>query len=83
MTTPTLIPLCWICGKRVDLATCKTDEYGEAVHEACYTTRLVFEKGIGRPNEERKAKELLKKLESIKDKKEAELNGHAIFRRAS
>ena len=39
---------------------------------------------IARPNEELKAKELLKRLEAIKAKKKAAgLNGHAIFRRAS
>ena len=37
------IPLCWLCGKDVDLRTCKIDEYGEAVHEACYTVRLALE----------------------------------------
>ena len=37
------IHLCWICGKPVDLATCKTDEYGEAVHEACYVARIALE----------------------------------------
>ena len=32
--------LCWICGHPVDLKTCKTDEYGNAVHEACYLARM-------------------------------------------
>lgn len=37
--------LCWLCGEVVDLRTCKIDEYGEAVHEACYTARLALESG--------------------------------------
>ena len=35
--------LCWICGKNVDLNTCKIDEYGEAVHQPCYAARLALE----------------------------------------
>ena len=31
---------CWICGRLVDLRTCKTDEYGNAVHEACCAVRI-------------------------------------------
>lgn len=27
---------CWVCGQVVSLETCKTDEKGRAVHEACY-----------------------------------------------
>lgn len=43
-----MIPLqptnvCWICGKRVDLETCKTDEYGNAVHEECYAAKMKLE----------------------------------------
>lgn len=33
---------CWICGKSVDLRSCKTDEYGSAVHEPCYVTRTIL-----------------------------------------
>lgn len=33
---------CWICGYAVDLETCKTDEYGMAVHENCYVIKLVL-----------------------------------------
>jgi hypothetical protein len=46
MDTPTpewrtgSISFCWICGLVVDLRTCKTDEHGNAVHEACYATRI-------------------------------------------
>lgn len=43
MTTQ-IIHLCWVCGKPVDVATCKTDEYGEAVHETCYIVRLALER---------------------------------------
>jgi hypothetical protein len=32
--------MCWICGKRVDLTKCKTDEHGNAVHERCYAAKL-------------------------------------------
>ena len=37
------IPLCWLCGKSVDVTACKTDEYGKAVHEACYAVRIALE----------------------------------------
>ena len=53
MTTQSLILLCWICDKRVDLATCKTDEHGEAVHEACYKAMLAFE-GATRAREQQR-----------------------------
>lgn len=39
------ICICWICGKNVDLNSCKIDEYGEAVHEACYVARIALENG--------------------------------------
>lgn len=39
---PTLLT-CWICGKPVVVATCKTDEHGKAIHEACYGARLSLE----------------------------------------
>ena len=44
MHTPILY-LCWLCGEAVDLRTCKIDEYGETVHEACHTARLMLESG--------------------------------------
>jgi hypothetical protein len=31
---------CWICGKAVNLNTCKTDEHGLTVHEECYVARI-------------------------------------------
>jgi len=46
MATPTNILMtgsvqfCWICGHAVDLNTCKTDEYGKAVHEPCYAAKI-------------------------------------------
>jgi hypothetical protein len=40
MTTNPLA--CWICGKAIDLNTCKTDEQGLAVHELCYATRIAL-----------------------------------------
>jgi hypothetical protein len=33
---------CWICGKIVDLNTCKTDEHGLPVHETCYVGRTIL-----------------------------------------
>lgn len=39
--------LCWLCGAAVDLRTCKIDEYGEAVHEACSVARIAL-KNIAR-----------------------------------
>jgi hypothetical protein len=42
MLTP-ILHLCWLCSNTVDLRTCKIDEYGEAVHEACYTVRITLE----------------------------------------
>lgn len=41
MVTST-IHLCWICNQPVDIATCKTDEQGQVVHEACYVARLAL-----------------------------------------
>lgn len=34
---------CWICGKAVDLRTCKIDEHGLTVHEDCYAAKLAFD----------------------------------------
>lgn len=34
--------LCWICGKAVDLKTCKTDDHGMAVHEECYALKVTL-----------------------------------------
>jgi hypothetical protein len=47
MHTP-MFYLCWLCGEAVDLRTCKIDEYGEHVHEACYTARIALESGTRR-----------------------------------
>lgn len=35
---------CWLCGRAVSLENCKTDEYGEAVHEECYVARIALER---------------------------------------
>ena len=43
MSTKKITLLCWLCDKRVDIATCKIDEYGEPVHEACYVARITLE----------------------------------------
>jgi len=34
--------ICWICGKAVDLQSCKADENGIAVHEDCYLMRVAL-----------------------------------------
>ena len=34
---------CWICGHDVSLETCKVDEHGSAVHEACLFSRMKTE----------------------------------------
>ena len=34
---------CWICGHDVSLETCKVDEHGSAVHEACIFARMKME----------------------------------------
>jgi hypothetical protein len=34
------VPLCSFCNLPVKLETSKTDEYGRAIHEACYLMRL-------------------------------------------
>ena len=34
---------CWVCGHEVSLETCKVDEHGGAVHEACLFARMKLE----------------------------------------
>jgi hypothetical protein len=34
--------MCWICGKLVELETCKTDEHGNAVHRRCYAANMTL-----------------------------------------
>jgi hypothetical protein len=41
---------CWICGRVVDLNTCKTDEHGLAVHDPCYVTRTILKSKPERVN---------------------------------
>lgn len=43
--------MCWICGKAVDLKTCKTDEHGSAVHEHCYAAKIALAKGAHSPTQ--------------------------------
>jgi len=43
LLTP-MLRLCWICDNPLDVDRCKTDEYGEVVHEACHLARLALEK---------------------------------------
>ena len=45
MVTENPTHICWLCGKDVDLGTCKIDEHGSAVHEACYALKLAFHAG--------------------------------------
>lgn len=35
------LPGCVICGERVNLEASKTDDYGQAVHEECYVSKLI------------------------------------------
>jgi hypothetical protein len=39
---------CWICGHEVSLETCKIDEHGCAVHEACLFARMKMETASSR-----------------------------------
>jgi hypothetical protein len=32
--------ICWICGKTTSLESCKVDEHGLPVHEACQALKL-------------------------------------------
>jgi hypothetical protein len=34
---------CWVCGDKVSLETCRVDEQGRAVHEACLFARMKIE----------------------------------------
>jgi hypothetical protein len=46
MVTRTSIPICWICAKRVDVQSCKSDEHGKTVHKNCYMFKFALEKAI-------------------------------------
>jgi len=37
-------PNCWICGKPVELESCKFDEHGQPVHEDCYVAKLILDR---------------------------------------
>jgi hypothetical protein len=37
--------ICWICGNPTPLETCKIDEHGLPVHEACHTLKLSLQNG--------------------------------------
>lgn len=37
-----LSPTCWICGRGVDLETCKIDWHGRAVHKQCEANRMSY-----------------------------------------
>ena len=39
---------CWVCGHEVSLETCKVDEHGSAVHEACLFARMKMETASSR-----------------------------------
>jgi hypothetical protein len=38
--------LCCLCSDPVDLRTAKADEYGKAIHEACYVLRVQMTRDI-------------------------------------
>lgn len=40
MATQEFLFACSICGKNVDITTCKTDEFGRPVHSFCYATKI-------------------------------------------
>ena len=42
--------ICWICGYPTALETCKIDEHGLPVHEACHTLKLSLKNGPVRPD---------------------------------
>ena len=42
MKSPTMIPICWICGRQVSRETRSIDEYGEVVHEKCDVASLAL-----------------------------------------
>ena len=46
MATQEFSFVCTICGKSVDISTCKTDEFGKPVHNVCYAARLAGENGL-------------------------------------
>jgi hypothetical protein len=37
-------PTCWICGRPMELGSCKFDEHGQPVHEDCYVAKLVADR---------------------------------------
>jgi hypothetical protein len=43
MATQEFSFVCSICGKQVDITTCKTDELGKPVHNVCYAAKLAGE----------------------------------------
>jgi hypothetical protein len=43
------VPTCWICGRPVSKENRKIDEYGFAMHEACYVVKVALEKGQSQP----------------------------------
>lgn len=45
MITQNPTHICWLCGKEANLRTCKIDEHGSAVHEACYALKLALHAG--------------------------------------
>ena len=40
MATQVFSFICSICGKSVDMTSCKADEFGNAVHGPCYAAKL-------------------------------------------
>jgi hypothetical protein len=44
---------CGICGGKIVLEKCSTDEHGSAVHEACYVARIKMETESSSPGSNR------------------------------
>jgi hypothetical protein len=42
-STQERVQSCWICGNQVSLEKCKIDEYGQAVHEDCYSVKMALQ----------------------------------------
>jgi hypothetical protein len=40
MSSLASFPICAICARPLELETCKVDEFGKAVHEECYLSRV-------------------------------------------
>ena len=49
VTSKPRLPICRICWEAVELATGKTDENGQAIHEECHNRQLSAQKSTASP----------------------------------